>query len=184
MSRQRFALPHPFPKFLFSLLALCVPMARAQNTLLSKQTSTQLSKHAGCLPAAPEAGTRVFPFPKDMPLGFTPDLGQAEPALRLGSSGAPLVPPNESIVKKGAGTNYFANTPAGRLTNSPDNVSPGPAYTRSLQYYGQHLPLVAQTLVRIGRLAESHPRVTQILRVLIGPRNPTSGGGSRIRGHY
>jgi len=174
MSRQRFALLPLSPILLLSLLVLCVPLTWAQKTLLAKETSIQLSKYAVPRAAVPEAQTRLFRFHEEMRLSFTPNLGQTEPGLRFISRGAgydPLVPTNKPVVALGARANYsIANGPTPWLANVPDSVQHRTVYTRDLQYYGQHVPLVGRTILRIARQADSHPRASRVLRILINPQ--------------
>lgn len=169
MSRQRFALLHPSPILLFSLLVLCVPLTWAQRTLLAKQTSIQLSEHAAPLAAVPEAQTRLFLFHKEMPLNFTPNLGQTGPGLRFISRGAgydSLLPTNKSVVKPG----LITKAPTPWLTNVPNNAHHQTVRTDDLQYYGQRVPLVGRTILRIARQADSHPRATRVMQILINPQ--------------
>jgi len=172
MSRERFALLNLSPILLLSLLMLYAPLTWAQRTLLAKQTSIQLSKYAVPLAAVPEAPTPRFPLHEQMPLRFTPNLGQTERGLRFISRGAgydPLLPTNKPVVELAAKANYLiANNPW--LANAPDNVHHRTVYARDLQDYGRRVPLVGQTILRIARQADSHPRVTRVMRLLIGPR--------------
>jgi len=168
MSRQRFALLHLSPILLLSLSVLCVPLTWAQTTLLGKQTSIQFSKYVVPLQ------TRLLPFHEEMPLSITPNLGQTEPGMRFISRGAgydPLLPTNEPVVQLGAKANYsIANAPTRWIANAPNNVHQRTVCTRDLQYYGQRVPLVGQTILRIARQADSHPRVTRVLQLLINPQ--------------
>jgi hypothetical protein len=145
----------------------------AQRTLLAKQTPIQLSRHAGPLGAVPEAQTHLSFFHGEMPLSFTPNLGQTQPGLRFISRGAgfdSLLPTNKSVVELGAKANYsIANAPTPWLANIPDNVHHRTVYTRDLQYYGQRVPLVGKTILRIAGRADSHPRATRVLRILVNP---------------
>ena len=174
MSRQPFAPPHSSPILLLSLLVLCAPATWAQKTLLAEQTSTQLAKYAVPFAAVPKAQTRLFPFHDRMPLSFTPNLGQTGPGLRFSSSEAgygPLLPKNKSVVELGAKANYsIANAPTPWLANVPDRVQQRTVYARDLQYYGQRVPLVGKTILRIARQADSHPRASRVLRILINPQ--------------
>jgi len=161
MSRQCFALPHLSPIFLLSLLVLCVPVTWAQTTLLAKQTFA----------AVPEAQTHLLPFPDKMPLSFTPNLGQTGPGLGFISRGAgydPLLPTNKPVVELGAKANYWiAATPW--LTNVSDNAHHRTVDIPDAQYYGRHVPVVGQTILRIARQADSHPRATRVLRLIVNP---------------
>ena len=174
MSRQRFAPPHPSLILLLSLLVLCAPGTWAQRTLLAEQTSTQPAKYAVPLAAVPEAQTHLLPFPDKMPLRFTPNLGQAGPGLRFSTSRAgydPLLPKNKSVVELGAKANYsIANAPTPWLANVPDRVQHRTVYTRDAQYYGRRVPVVGRTILRIARQADSHPRASRVLRILINPQ--------------
>jgi len=174
MSRQRFALLYLSPILLLSLLVLCVPLTWAQRTLLAKQTSIQLSKYSVSRAAAPEAQTHLSSFHGEMPLSFTPNLGQTGPGLKFISRGAGydlLLPTSKSVVELGAKANYLiVNAPTPWLANVPDNVHHRTVYTRDLQYYGQRVPLVGRTILRIARQADFHPRVTRVLRILINPQ--------------
>ena len=170
MSRQRFALPHPSPILLLSLLVLCAPATWPQRTLLTEQTSTQLAKYAVPLAAVPEAQTHLLPFPDKMPLRFTPNLGQTGPGLGFSSRGAgydPFLLTNKPAVEPGAKANNWITTRW--LTDVPDNVHHGTVYTRDAQYYGRRVPVVGQTILRIARQADSHPRATRILRLITNP---------------
>jgi hypothetical protein len=173
MSRQRFALLHLSPLLLLTLFVLCVPLTWAQKTLLAKQTSIQLAKYAVPRAAVPEAPTRLFRFHEETPLSFTPNLGQTKPALRFISRGAgydPLLPTNKAMVELGAKANYLiANAPPRWLANLPNDVHHRTVYTRDLQYYGGRVPLVGQPILRIARQADSHPRATRVLRLIINP---------------
>jgi len=171
MSRQRFALLYLSPILLLSLLVLCVPLTWAQRTLLAKQTSIQLSKYSVSRAAAPEAQTHLSSFHGEMPLSFTPNLGQTGPGLRFISRGAgydPLLPTNKPVVELGAKANYWIAPPRW-LTNIPDSVHHRTVYTRNVQYYGRRVPVVGQTILRIARQADSHPRATRVLRLIITP---------------
>ena len=173
MSRQRFALPHLLPIFLLSLLVLCVPVTWAQKTLLAEQTSIQFAKYAVPFAPVPEAQTHLLPFHDNMPLSFTPNLVQTGLGLRFISRGAgydPLLPTNKPVVELAAEANYsIANAPTPWLANTPDNVHHRTVYTRDLQYYGQRVPLVGKTILRIARQADSHPRASRVVRMLIYP---------------
>ncbi len=171
MSRQRFALPHLSPIFLLSLFVLCVPLTWAQRTLLAKQTSIQPAKYAVPFAAVPEAQTNLLPFHDNMPLSFTPNLVQTGLGLRFISRGAgydPLLPTNKPVVELGAKANYWIPPPRW-LTNIPDNEHHRTVYTRNVQYYGRRVPVVGQTILRIARQADSHPRATRVLRLIINP---------------
>jgi hypothetical protein len=173
MSRQPFALLHLPPILLLSLLMLCVPLTWAQRTLLAKPTSIRLSKYAVPLAAVPAAQARLFSVHEELPLSFTPTLGQNEPGLRFISRGTgyePLLPRNKPVVECAKADYLSANTPKRWFANVPDNVHHQTVHTRDLQYYGQRVPLVGQTILRIARQADSHPRVTRALRLLINPR--------------
>jgi len=171
MSRQRFALPHLWSILLLSLLVLSVPVTWAQRTLLAKQTSIQPAKYAVPFSAVPEGRTHLLPFPDNMPLSFTPNLGQAGAGLSFISRGAgydPLLPTNKPVVELGAKANYWI-APTRWLTNVPDNAHHRTVYTRDVQYYGRRVPVVGQTILRIARQADSHPRATRVLRILVNP---------------
>ncbi len=171
MSRQPFALPHLSPILLLGLLVLCVPVTWAQRTPLARQTSIQLAKYAVPFAAVPEAQTHLLHFHDKMPLSFTPNLGQTGPGLRFISRGAgydPLLPRNKPVVELGAKANYWI-APTRWLTNVPDNVPQRTVYTRDVQYYGRRVPVVGQTILRIARQADSHPRATRVLRLIVNP---------------
>jgi hypothetical protein len=68
----------------------------------------------------------------------------------------------------GARANYWI-APARWLTNVPDDVHHGTVYTRDMQYYGRRLPVVGQTILRIARQADSHPRATRVLQLIVNP---------------
>ena len=108
-----------------------------------------------------------------MPLSFTPNLGQTGPGLRFISRGAgydPLLPTNKPVVELGAKANYsMANAPTIWLANVPDSVQHRTVYTRNVQYYGRRVPVVGQTILRIAQQADSHPRATRVLRLIITP---------------
>jgi len=171
MSRQRFALPHLSSILLLSLLVLSVPVTWAQKTPLAKQPSLQLAKYAAPFAAVPEAQTHLLPFHDNMPLSFTLSLGQAGPGLSFISRGAgydPLLPTNKPVVELGAKANYWI-APTRWLTNVPDNAHHRTVYTRDVQYYGRRITVVGQTILRIARQADSHPRATRVLRILVNP---------------
>jgi hypothetical protein len=171
MSRQRFALAHGSPIVLLSLLVLGVPVTWAQRTLLAKQTSIQPAKYAVPFAVVPEAQTHLLPFPDKMPLSFSPNLGQTGPGLGFISRGAgydPLLPTNKPAVELGAKANYWI-APTPWLTNVPDNVHHRTVYTRDAQYYGRRVPVVGQAILRIARQADSHPRATRVLRLIVNP---------------
>ena len=188
MNRQRFALPRPPPILLLSLLVLCVSVTWAQRALPAKQTSIQLSKYAVPFIAAPEAQTRLFGFPKEMPLSFTPNLGQTKPGLQFISRGAwydALLPANKPMVKLSAEANYLvARPPKTWLANVPENEHPWTITSSNLLHYGQRLPMVGQTILHIARLAHSHPRVIRVLELLINPRTIPFSRAPRIRRNF
>ena len=168
---QRFALLHLSAILLFSLSVLCAPLIWAQTTLLAKQTPIQLSRYAVPLGAVPEAQMHLFSFHGEMPLSFTPKLDQTGPGLRFISHGAGfdfLLPTNKPVVELGAKANYWIAPPRW-LTNIPDSVHHRTVYTRNVQYYGRRVPVVGQTILRIARQADSHPRATRVLRLIITP---------------
>jgi hypothetical protein len=170
MSRQRFALPHLSPILGLSVLVLCVPVTWAQRTLLAKQNSIQVAKYAVPVAAVPEAQTHLFPFRDKMPLSFTSNLGQTAPGLGFTSRSAgydSLLPTNKPA-ELGAKANYWTAPPRW-LTNVPDNVHHGTVDTRDAQYYGRRVPVVGQTILRIARQADSHPRATRVLRLIANP---------------
>jgi len=170
--RERFARLHLSPILLFSSLVLCVPLTW-ERTLLAQQTPIQLSRYAVALGAFPEAQTHLFSFHGEMPLSFTPKLDQTGPGLRFISHSAGfdfLLPTNKPVVELGAKANYsIANAPTPWLANMPDNVHHRTVYPRDLQYYGQRVPLVGKTILRIARQADSHPRASRVVRMLIYP---------------
>jgi hypothetical protein len=158
MSRQRFALPHLAPILLLSLLVLCVPVTWAQTTLLAP------------FAAVSEAQTHLLPFHDTMRLNFPPNLGQT--AARLGftsrGTGYDLLLPKNKPAELGAKANYWIAPPRW-LTNLPDDVHHGTVYNRDAQYYGRRVPVVGQTILRIARQADSHPRATRVLRLIANP---------------
>jgi hypothetical protein len=170
--RERFARLHLSPILLFSSLVLCVPLTW-ERTLLAQQTPTQLSRYAVALGAFPEAQTHLFSFHGEMPLSFTPNLGQTKLGLRFVSRDAgfdSLLPTNKAVVELAAKANYsIASAPTPWLANTPDNVHHRTVYTRDLHYYGQRVPLVGKTILRIARQADSHPRASRVVRMLIYP---------------
>jgi hypothetical protein len=188
MNRQRFALPRPPPILLLSLLVLCVSVTWAQRALPAKQTSIQLSKYCASLVAVPEAQTQRFLFPKEMPLSFPPNLGQTKPGLKFISPGAGydfLLPTNTPVVKLSAEANYWiARPPKTWLATVPENEHPWTVSSSNLLHYGQHLPMVGQTILHVARLVDSHPRVIGVLRLLINPQTAPSSGAPRIRGNF
>jgi hypothetical protein len=156
---------------LLSLLVFCAPLTWAQRTLLAKQSSIQLSRLAASLAAVPKTQMRPFSFPEEMPLSFSPNLSQTKSGLKFILRGAgydPLLPANNSMVLLGKANYLVASPPTRWLANVPDNAQT--AYVHDLQYYGRHVPLVGQTIVRIAQLADSHPRVIGVLRLLIDLR--------------
>ncbi len=159
MSRQRFALPHPSPILLLGVLVLSVPLTWTQTTLLARQTFA----------AVPEAQTRLLPFPGKMPLSWTPNLGQTGPGLGFISRGAgyDLLLPTNKPVQLGAKANYWLATRW--LTTVPDTVHQRAASTHDMQYYGRRVPVVGQTILRIARQADLHPRATRVLRLIVSP---------------
>jgi hypothetical protein len=170
MSRQRFALPHLSSILLLSLFVVCVPVTWAQRTLLPKQTSIQLANYAVPFAAVPDAQTHLLPFHDTMSLSFSPPLGQTAPSLGFISRGAgydPLLLTTKPA-ELGAKANYWIAAPRW-LTNVPDDVHHRTVYTRDAQYYGRRLPVVGQTILRIARQADSHPRATRVLRLIINP---------------
>jgi hypothetical protein len=189
MNRQRFALLHPSPILLLSLLVLSASLTWAQRTLLAKQTSIQLAKYAVPFAAVPEADTRLFPFHKEMPLRFPPNLGQTEAEVRFIARGAgydAVVLTNKPVAKLSAEANYLiASPPTTWLANVPENEHSRTVLPRDLLHYGQRLPLVGQTILHVARQVDSHPRVLGVLRLLINkPRSTTSSGAPRIRGNF
>jgi hypothetical protein len=174
MSRKRFALLHLSSVFLLSLMVLFVSLTWAQRTLPAKATSIQLARYAVPVAAVSEAQTRLFFFHEEMALRVTPSFGQTGSGRRLISRGAgyhPLLPTNKSVVELGAKANYLiGNAPTPWLANVPDNVHHRTAYARDIQYYGRRIPLVGETILRIARQADSHPRTTRVLRLIINPR--------------
>lgn len=169
MSRQHFALPHLSSILLLSVLALCVPVTWAQKTLLAQQNSIQLAKNVVPFGPGPVAQTNLLSFHTTMPLSFTPNLGQTGPGLGFISRGAgddALLATNKPA-EPGAKANYWLATRW--LTTVPDNVHPRTVYTRDMQYYGRRVPVVGQTILRIARQADSHPRATRILRLISNP---------------
>jgi len=174
MSRKRFALLHLSSVFLLSLTLLLVPLTWAQRTLPAKAASIQLAKYAVPVAAVSEAQPRLFFYHEEMALRVTLSLGQTGSELRLISRGAGyhlLLPPNKSVVALGAKTNYLIGyAPTPWLANVPDNVHHRTPYARDIQYYGRRIPLVGETILRIARQADSHPRTTRVLRLIINPR--------------
>jgi uncharacterized iron-regulated membrane protein len=188
MNRQRFALPRPPPILLLSLLVLCASVTWAQRAPLARPAAIQFSKPAVSLPAAPEPQARPFSFPKEMFLSFPLNLGQAKPGLKFVSPGAGydfLLPTNTPAMKLSAEANWIARPPETWRTNLPENehlrmLSPHDL----LHYYGQHLPLVGQTILHVARLVDSHPRVMGVLQLLINRPKHTSSGAPRIRANF
>jgi hypothetical protein len=171
MSRQRFALPHLPAILLLSLSVLSVPVTWAQRTILAKQPSIQLAKYAVPFAAVPAAQTHPLPFPDNMPLSFTPNPGQTGSGLSFISRGAGhdlLLPTNKPVMELGAKANHWI-APTPWLTNVPDDVDHRTVYTRDVQYYGRRVPVVGQTILRIARQVDSHPRATRVLRILVNP---------------
>jgi hypothetical protein len=189
MNRQRFARLPPSPILLLSLLVLCISVTWAQRALPAKQTSIQLSTYFASLVAVPEGQPQRLLFHKEMPLSFTPNLGQTTSGLKFISPGAGydfLLPTNTPVVKLSAEANYWiAGPPKTWLTNLPENEHPWMVSSHDLlHYYGQSLPFVGQTILHVARQVESHPRVMEVLRLLVQPRNTTSSGAPRIRGNF
>jgi hypothetical protein len=171
MSRQRFARLHLSPILLLGLLVLCVPVTWAQGTLLAKQTLIQPAEYAVPFAAVPEAQTHLLPFPDNMQLSFRPILGQTGPGLKFVSRGAGydrLLPTNKPVVELDAKANSWM-APRPWLTNVPDNVHHETVHIRDVQYYGRRVPVVGQTILRIARQADSHPRATRVLRLIVNP---------------
>lgn len=170
MSRQRFALPHLSPILGLSVLVLCVPVTWAQRTLLANQTSIQLAKYAVPIAAVPDAQTHLLPFHDTMRLSFPPNLGSTAPGLGFTSrgSGYDLLLPKNKPAELGAKANYWTAPPRW-LMNVPDNMHHGTVDTRDAQYYGRRVPVVGQTILRVARQADSHPRATRVLRLIVNP---------------
>jgi hypothetical protein len=169
MRRQCLSRPHLPPIVLLGLLLLCVPLAWTQKTLLTKQTSIQLSAHAVPLVAFPEAKTRLFPSYGKMPLSFTPNPGQTQsgPGFSPRGSGYHLLPPTKPLLGLDSKANYLiAYAPPKWQTNVPAHTYYQRVYPRDLQYYGRRVPLIGPTILHILKQADSHPRVTRVLRLL------------------
>lgn len=170
MSRQRFALPHLSSILLLNVLLLCVPVTWAQRTLVAKQNSIQFANFAVPFAAVPGAQTHLPSFRDTMPLSFTPNLGQTGPGLGFTSRSAgydSLFPTNKPA-ELGAKANYWIAPPRW-LTNVPDNAPLRTVDKRDAQYYGRRVPVVGQTILRIARQADSHPRATRVLRLITNP---------------
>jgi hypothetical protein len=187
MNHPGFALLHLSPIVLLSLV-FCVPSTWAQRTPPVKQILIQPAEPVVSLGALPEAQTRQYFFRKEAPLSFTSNLGLTEAQVRFIARGAgydPVFPKNTPVVKLNAEANsWIASPPTRWLANVSDNEHSQTGLPHSLQYYGQRIPFAGQTIVHLARLANSHPRVPQILRLFIGSRNNTSSGAPRIRGHF
>jgi hypothetical protein len=170
MHGQCFYVPHVSAIVLLGLSVLCVPLAWAQRTLLTKQTSIQLSDHAVPLAAFPEAKTSLFPSYKKIPLSFTPNLGQPQsgPGFSSRASGIHLLfPPNKPALGLDSKANYLiGNDPERWQTHVFTHTYYQRAYPRDLQYYGQRAPLVGSSILHILKQADSHPRVTRVLQLL------------------
>jgi hypothetical protein len=169
MRRQCFSLPHLPPIVLLGLLVLCVPLAWTQRTLLTKQTSIQLSDHAVPLASFPEAKTRLFPFYGKMPLSFTPTLGQTQsgPGFSSRGSGYHLLPPTRPLLGLDSKANYLvADAPPKWQTHVPTHTYYQRVYPRDLQYYGHRVPLIGPTILHILKQADSHPRVARVMQLL------------------
>lgn len=169
MGRQHSALIHVSRIFLLSLLALCAPVTWAQRTLLAKQNSIQLAKYAVPFTPVPVAQTNLLTLHSTMPLSFTPNLGQTGPGLGFITrrTGYDLLLSTNKPVQLGAKTNYWLA--ARWLTAVPDNERQRTASTHDVQYYGQRVPVVGPTVLRIARQADSHPRATRVLRLITNP---------------
>jgi hypothetical protein len=162
--RRRFSLPH-LP-VLLGLLMLCLPLAWTQRTLLTKQTSIQLSDHAVPLAAFPEGKTRLFTFYGKMPLSFTPNPGQTQSGPGFSSRGSDyhLLPATKPLRGLDSKANYLiANAPPKWQTKVPPHTYYQP---HALQYYGQHVPLFGPIILHIPKQSDSHPRVTRVLQLL------------------
>jgi hypothetical protein len=168
MRRQCFSLPHLPPIVLLGFLVLCVPLAWTQRTLLTKQTTIQLSDHAVPLAAFPQAKTRLTSYGK-MPLNFTPNLGltQSGPGFSSRGSGYHLLPPTKPLPGLDSKANYLiASAPPKWQTNVPTHTYNQGIYPRDLEYYGRRVPLIGPTILHILKHADSHPRVTRVLQLL------------------
>jgi len=173
MHRQCFSLSHVSPLVLLGLLVLCVPLAGAQGTLLTKQISIQLSDHAVPLLTFPESKTLLFPSHGKIPLSFTPNQGQtlSGPGFSSRGSGYNLFSQIKPVLGLDSKANYLiGNTPQKWQTNVPTHTYYQSVYPRDLQYYGNRVPLVGPSILHILRQADSYPRATRVLQLLL-PRD-------------
>jgi hypothetical protein len=168
MRRQCFSRSHLWPFVLLGLL--CVPLAWTQRTLLTKQTSIQLSYNAVPVAAFPGAQTRLFPSYGKMALSFTPNLGptQSRPGFPSRGSGYHFLPSTMPLLP---GLDHKAdylivNPPQKWQTSVPIDAGYQRDYPRDLQYYGHRVPLVGPAILLILKQADSHPRVTRVLQLL------------------
>jgi hypothetical protein len=167
MYSQRFSVPHLSPVVLLGLWVLCVPLAWTQRTQLTKQTAFQLSDHGVSLAAFPEDKTQPFSSYGKMPLGFTPNVSQAQSGSSRASGIHLLFPPNKPTLGLDNKANYLiGNAPQKWQTDVLPHTHYQRAYPRDLQYYGQRAPLVGSSILRILKQADSHPQVTRVLQLL------------------
>jgi len=170
MHRRCFSLPHVSSLILLGLLVLCVPLAKAQRTLLTKQISIQLSYHAVPPVAFPEAKTLLFPSYGKMPLSFTPNQGQTQsgPGFSSRDSSYHLFSQTTPVLGLDGKANYLiGNAPQKWQTNVPTHTYYQSVYPRDLQYYGHRAPLVGPTILHILKKADSYPRATRVLQLLL-----------------
>jgi hypothetical protein len=155
---------------LLGLLVLCVPLAGAQRTLLTKQISIQLSDYAVPLVTFPESKTPLFPFYGKMPLSFTPNQGQTQSGTGSSSRGSgyhPFSPIKPVLGVDSKANHLIGSAPQKWLTNVPTHTYYQSVYPRNLQYYGNHVPLVGPSILHILKQADSYPRATRVLQLLL-----------------
>jgi hypothetical protein len=169
MQCQCFSLPHVSPLAVLGLLVLCVPLAWAQSTLLTKQIPIQLSDQAVPLMAFPESGTRLFPSYEKTPLSFTPNQGrtQSGPGFSSRDSSYHLFSQTKPVLGLDGKANYLiGNAPQKWQTNVPTHTYYQSVSSHDLQYYGHRVPLAGPTILHILKQADSYPRATRVLLLL------------------
>lgn len=67
----------------------------------------------------------------------------------------------------GKASYLIGNAPQKWQTNVPTHTYYQGVYSRDLQYYGRRTPLVGPTILHILKKADSYPRATRVLQLLL-----------------
>jgi hypothetical protein len=191
-------MPRPMAFRLHLLLILVVPLTFvsvfehplwAQETPSLGKASIQSSSPAAPLVPRPSTGMRFPPAADNSSLPFATSRQQGWPGMKF----PPLdvgyhpslininhMPELSRLATKhqpqAPAQHFIRNVPTGWLTHLlRQDTGRSPDRNDAVQYYGHRIPVAGRIILGIGKQADSHPRVTRIVRFI----KPEVSMGSR-----